>query len=198
MSVESKINLCLVLGFMLILTVIAFNIYFFYPLFKKYNYKKQANAYQIIVIVKNDTEGDKEYCPIYYFNISNVTYECKSNYESTKYPDTSKNLVYYNPLNPKDCLTQFDADKFLFNQIFNLLGSIIIIGVGISIIVRSVDCCYNSNKDHDCCDAEDENCHICHCYESLKNRYNVEEIPTEQKTGIQLRIDENYNVVFDI
>ena len=124
------------------------------------------------VIENIDREGGKVYCPIYYFNVSNITYECKSNYESTSYPDFSKDLIYYNPLNPEDCLTQYEVDKSSFDNIFYLLGSIIIFIGGIYIIVISIDGCCNCPKYEPIPRRPS-----CHCYECLG--LNIEDIADE-------------------
>ena len=133
-----------------ILTTLTFDTYFFiYPSIKKYTYEKQTNNTEIKVVEDTDIEGGIVYYPIYYFNISNVTYECKSNYKSTSYPDFSKNLVYYNPSNPENCLTQHEISKSLFDNIFYIFGSIITIGGSIIVTVREITCNCKKKEDID-------------------------------------------------
>lgn len=95
---------------LLIITIIIFGgvgvyLTFFASNISKYDSK--TKAYKIEVSERYD-DDHSNYYPTYYYKVNGEEYTCESNSGSSIYPNTKKNMVYYDSNNPKKCLTQYD------------------------------------------------------------------------------------------
>lgn len=100
-----------IIGLITLAIILSYIITFTYP---KIKYKGQTDAYKIDVKGYYDSDDVYMYSTIYYFKVLKGTIEynyiCESLTTSSSYPDLSKKKVYYNEENPKECLTEFDAN----------------------------------------------------------------------------------------
>ena len=85
------------------------------------------------------------YRPKYYFIVANKTYICRPSGSESIRPDHSKDLVYYDPENPNDCLTEYETNLPLFCYFFILLPVIFIL-IGICFMTGKCD---NKNNNND-------------------------------------------------
>lgn len=84
-----------------------------------------------------DDDGDIMYKPIYYYEVDNQEYICKTNISSSNI-NHSKKMVYYDSNNPSDCLTEQEiTNSKLFLMFLIMPGIFIVLGtIFIIIVVR--------------------------------------------------------------
>ena len=123
---------------------------FIYPSIEKNSYEGQTSAFKIEDGSYNVSNNKIiMYRPIYYFNVSNITYECESNETSSLRPDNSSNLVFYDPSNPNDCLTEYEIKSSFYVYFFFFIPLVPII-VGICFMKNGMKChCCNKNNNND-------------------------------------------------
>lgn len=94
-----------------ILTFISSIYFIFYlPIMKVVKHlDSQIHANLISENSSYDSDSGTMYSPIYYYEVKGVSYTCKSSISSSKSPDLSKDLVYYNSNNPSQCVTQYST-----------------------------------------------------------------------------------------
>ena len=127
---------------------IVFFFFLFYPLIKKNKYKGQTHAYLIEDDKYDDSEGGTMYCPKYYFIVANKTYICRPSGSESIRPDHSKDLVYYDPENPNDCLTEYETNRPIF-QYFLILIPVPFIFIGIYFMIKNIiECCSKNNNNN--------------------------------------------------
>lgn len=54
-----------------------------------------------------DNDGTKVYSSIYYYNVDNITYICKSAYSFSTNPGNDNKKIYYNSSSPSSCMSEF-------------------------------------------------------------------------------------------
>ena len=110
------------------------------------NYTARAEAYNITVskYLYSKKKGKKIYMynPTYHFRVSNgnnttTEYSCKSTTSTVAYPVITEKTVYYNPQNPKECMTEFDISTPFWLYILLSIAIILILG-GICTIYREL------------------------------------------------------------
>ena len=76
--------------------------------------------------------------PTYYYNVSNHTYRCSLHKCYTKYPDLSTDLVYYDPDEPYNCVTEYEIEVYKPYLIYLLVlfFGIILIIIGLYSIFK--------------------------------------------------------------
>ena len=89
-------------------------------------FDSQARAYRIEVD-EQYSDDSIVYYPIYYFNVGEKEYVCRSKSGSSFSPDESKNKVYYDSMNPEKCMTESDKGSSKFMGIICLVASVIIV-----------------------------------------------------------------------
>ena len=85
---------------------------------------------------------------LFYLNC-NSKKQIRRTSSSTSFYGYSKDIVYYNPKNPNDCLTKFDAEMSSFEYFFIIIPIIFII-IAIFIMYRKLkNCNYDDKVDNE-------------------------------------------------
>ena len=90
-------------------------------------YDSTTKAYKIHAEEKYDSETGTMYQPIYFFKVNGKEYECKSKSSSSTYPNTKKNIVYYDSSNPRNCLTEYEKGSSKFAGIMCLIATAVMV-----------------------------------------------------------------------
>ena len=90
-------------------------------------YDSVTTAYKIDVNAQSNSDGDTVYSPIYHFKVSEKEYECSSNGGSSPYPKQSKNIVYYDSKDPKNCMMEYEISNHKFAGIMCIIIACIIL-----------------------------------------------------------------------
>lgn len=81
-----------------------------------------------------DDEGRTRYSPVYYYEVNGQNYSCSSNSSSSNNPGTKNKTVYYDSVNPSNCMTEYSKSGNYIILVFLLLPIIFIIFAVINII----------------------------------------------------------------
>ena len=73
------------------------------------NYDEKAYAYKININQGVDSEGNKYYKPIYYYEVNDNKYVCESNNGESDIPSEKQTIVYYKSSNPNVCMTEYES-----------------------------------------------------------------------------------------
>ena len=111
------------------------------------NFGGKVEAYNITINLYRSYSKKKKtysysYKPTYHFRVSNgnnttTEYSCKSTTSTVAYPVITEKTVYYNPENPKECMTEFDISTPFWLYILLTIAIILILG-GICTVYREL------------------------------------------------------------
>ena len=90
------------------------------------NYDSKARAFKIEPNESIDSEGSSTYYPIYHFKVNRNIYQCESASGSSKVPDKSKNIVYYDSQNPTFCKTEYERSTSKTTGIIFLVIAVVL------------------------------------------------------------------------
>ena len=119
---------------------------YIYPVIKKNSYEGKVHAFKI-EDGEHSSEDGITYCPIYYFKVLNITYECTTSGCESLRPDHSKDLVYYDPSNPNDCLIEYKTNRPFYIYLVFILPVFFIIG-GFIEMIKNIKCGYYIEKNN--------------------------------------------------
>lgn len=89
-------------------------------------YDSKTKAYKIIDNCVYD-DGSHVCSPIYYYRVNGANYQCDSGISSSMSVDHSKDIVYYDSLDPSFCSTEYDSGVDLGIYLFLFLPLIFVI-----------------------------------------------------------------------
>ncbi len=72
------------------------------------NYDEKTYAYKMDINQGMDSDGDRYYKPVYYYEVKNKKYVCKSSNGESDMPNEKENIVYYKSNNPNICMTEYE------------------------------------------------------------------------------------------
>ena len=73
------------------------------------SYDKKTYAYKVDINQSLDSEGNKYYIPVYYYEVKNKKYVCESSNGESDTPREGENIVYYKSDNPNICMTEYES-----------------------------------------------------------------------------------------
>ena len=112
-----------------VIFLITFGIISFTTLSLQKKYTGEATSYKYEFNYDYDSEGDKMYSPVYYYQVDGKEYTCSSTFSSSTPIGERNKVIYYLPGSPEKCTTGFDFPIW-FILIFTLMPlSFIALGV---------------------------------------------------------------------
>lgn len=79
---------------------------------KKLNSLKESTmSIRVDINSHIDDEGSTMYSPTYYYVVRDTEYACGSTSSSSKYPGNENKLVYYDPENPANCMSEYSKSS---------------------------------------------------------------------------------------
>ena len=88
-------------------------------------FDSQVKAYKIEVNETSDIDGTMYY-PVYYYRVDGQEYICEARSGSSSMLNKSKNIVYYDSINPQKCKTEYDQTSSRFAGIICLIVTALI------------------------------------------------------------------------
>ena len=123
-DIKKKNKLSMIFVIVGSIIAISFLSYFMYGYVKVSFLSTEVDAEYIDPNISINSEGYLVYSPIYHYYVNNQLYKCKTNVSSFKSPKLD-GVVYYNPDNPSDCMTDYIPKTNFYLLIGVIIGFII-------------------------------------------------------------------------
>ena len=102
-------------------------------------YTASVEAYKIEIGRHEDSDGDTQYTPTYYYKVNGDQYKCKSSSSSSSKPKESQATVKYDPNDPSKCLSEYDQESTgMIAIIFMVMGAVMaVMGIIFAIVIKN-------------------------------------------------------------